>query len=132
MSAMWLIAGILGWSAAAVHAIGGERMIFPGVDPQTLPSTRLGGPAMSRRLLRTTWHVTSVAFAVSATVLLVCATIGATDATRGAARVAAASFSAFAVVVIIAALSQGPRGLFRHPAPFLLTTIAVIAWWGAA
>jgi hypothetical protein len=87
---------------------------------------------MSRRLLRTSWHLTSVAFAVSATVLLVCATIGATDATRGAARVAAASFSAFTVVVIIAALSQGPRGLFRHPAPFLLATIAVIAWWGAA
>jgi len=130
---MWLIAGILGWSAAAVHAIGGERMIFPGVDPQTLPSTRFGGQATTRRLLRTTWHITSVAFAVSATVLLVCATIGATDAIRGAARVAAASFSAFAVVVIIAARSQGPRGLFRHPAPFLLAaTIAGIAWWGAA
>ena len=132
MNAMWLIAGILGWSAAAVHAIGGERMIFPGVAPQTLPSTRFGGQATTRQLLRTTWHITSVAFAVSASVLLVCATIGATDETRGAARVAAASFSAFAVLVVIAALSQGPRGLFRHPAPFLLATIAVIAWLGAA
>jgi hypothetical protein len=36
------------------------------------------------------------------------------------------------VLVILAALSQGPRVLFRHPAPFLLATIAVIAWWGAA
>lgn len=129
---MWLIAGILGWSAAAIHATGGEKLIFPGVDAQALPSTRLGGPATSRRLLRTSWHLNSAAFAVLGTVLLVCAAIGATDATRGAARVAGASFSAFAVLVIIAALSQGPRALFRHPAPLLLTAIAVFAWWGTA
>jgi hypothetical protein len=132
LNTMWLIAGILAWAGAALHAIGGEKMIFPGVDTRGLPSTRFGGPATSRRLLRTTWHLTSAAFTVLGAVLLVCAAIGATDATRGAARAAGASFSAFALLVIISALLQGPRALFRHPAPLALTAVAILAWWGAA
>lgn len=130
MNGPWIAAGILALVGTAIHAIGGERIVFSRTDRRAIPDASTGSSAMARSLARTTWHLTSAAFAVVGAALLVCGFAGNTDATRGAARVAAACFSAFAAVVVVSALSRGGKSLWRHPAPLMLTVTAVLVWWG--
>jgi len=130
MNGPWIAAGVLALVGTAIHAIGGEKIVFSRSHKRALPDAPAGSAAMARSLARTTWHLTSAAFAVMGTVLLVCGFVGSTEATRGGARVAAASFSAFAAAVVVSALSRGGKSLWRHPAPLMLIVTAALAWWG--
>ena len=129
MNGFWIVAGVLAWIGTAIHATGGEKIVFSKTHARALPAGPRE-PSMARSLARTTWHLVSAAFAVLGTVLLVCGFIGDTDATKGAARAAAAVFSAFAGVVVASALARGGRDLWRHPAPLMLTLTAALIWWG--
>jgi hypothetical protein len=132
VNAPWIAAGILAWVGTVIHAVGGEKIVFSNTDDRAIPATSgaPGSSAMARSLARTTWHLTSAAFAILGTALLVCGVAGSSDATKGAARVVAASFSAYALVVVVSALSRGPKSLWRHPAPLMLTLTAALVWWG--
>ena len=37
----------------------------------------------------------------------------------------------FAALAVGGAFAHAPRAVFLHPAPALLTAVAVLAWWGA-
>ena len=127
MNGPWIAAGGLALLGTVIHALGGERIVFSDTHPRAIAGA---GSSTARSLARTTWHLTTAAFAVLGTAALVCGFIGVTAATKGAARVVAAGFSAFAVMVIVSALAGGGRGLLRHPAPLMLTVTATLTWWG--
>jgi hypothetical protein len=124
----WIAAGILALIGTGIHAVGGEKIVFSTTHERALPATR--ETTTARSLTRTTWHLTTAAFAVLGAAALICGFTDTTDATIGAARVVAASFSAFALVVVVSALARGGRNLVRHPAPLMLSLTAALAWWG--
>jgi len=127
-----LVAGILSFVAAAIHGIAGEVLLVRRLDVGTLPSTPFGGPAGSKLLIRVSWHLVTTTFVVLGAALVAGAFDDAHDACRRTAVVVASAFSAFAAITIAAGVrTQGPAGMLRHPAPALLTAIAVLAWWGA-
>jgi hypothetical protein len=127
----FLVAAALALMGAAVHGGAGEALVVRKLAPKILPSSPFGGGAATKRMIRATWHMTTVAFAVLGLALATCA--GSDAATcRGVGRVAALSFSGFALIAVGSAIAQSPRSLLRHPAPLLLTATSALAWWGAA
>jgi hypothetical protein len=85
-------------------------------------------------MIRGTWHITTLAFAVIGSAMAVCAPAESSGACRGVGRVAAISFTCFAVLTVGLAAARGPRALLRlrHPAPLIFVLVAVLAWWGQA
>jgi hypothetical protein len=133
MNAPLIIAGSLGILAAAAHGVGGEVLVVRKLSPETLPSTRFGGPKTTKSMIHVTWHLTTIAFLTVAAALLVAGLVLDGDTARGIGVVAAAASTGFAALVVGlgAAYSPSPRSLFRHPAPAVLAATAAFAWWGA-
>ena len=116
------------WGAAAImaggcafHAALTGRLIGPLVAERRLPEA-------TRRLGELCWHVVSVVFAILA------AGFGA-----GAAGLLSGDAMRFGGamalgIAILAAVSTVRGGLppWRHPASYLLTAAAALAWWGSA
>jgi hypothetical protein len=127
-----LIAGVLSFVGAAIHGIVGDVLLVRRIDPGGLPSTRFGGPAASKFLIRVSWHLLTATFVVLGAAMVVCGFDDSHDACRRTGILAGSAFSAFAAITIVSGVRAiGPRGLFRHPAPAAFTVIAVLAWWGA-
>ena len=127
-----LLAGVMSFGAAAIHGIAGDVLIVRRLDVGSLPSTRFGGPAASKLMIRVTWHLLTATFVVLGIAMVACGFDDAHDACRRTGILGASAFSAFAVVTIASGVARsGPAGLFRHPAPAAFSVIAVLAWWGA-
>jgi hypothetical protein len=97
----------------------------------------LGGASFTKLMIRVTWHITTIAFAVIGSGMAACAPAGSSEACRGVGRVASISFTGFAALAVgLAVTSQGPRALLhvlrRHPAPLIFVLVAALAWWGQA
>jgi hypothetical protein len=132
MNAPLIVAGALAVIAAAIHGVGGEVLVVRKLSPAELPSTRFGGPRMTRTMIHATWHMTTIAFLTVAAALLLSGTVINGEAARGVSLVAAAASTGFAAVALsLGGATQSPRALLRHPGPAVLTAIAVLAWWGA-
>jgi hypothetical protein len=132
MNVPLLFAGLVSFGGAAIHGIVGDVLLVRRIDPGSLPSTRFGGPAASKFLVRVSWHLLTATFVVLGAAMFVCGFHEAHDACRSTAILCASAFSAFATITIASTIRMsGPRGLFRHPAPAAFTVIAVLAWWGA-
>ena len=128
-----LVAGILAFAGAAIHGIVGDVLLVRRIDPGGLPTTRFGGPAASKLLIRVSWHLLTATFVVFGAAMSVCGLDDAHDACRRTGIVSASAFTAFAAITIGSGLrTVGPRSLFRHPAPAAFVAIAALAWWGAA
>jgi hypothetical protein len=126
-----LLAGVMSFVAAAIHGIG-DVLIVRRLDVGSLPSTRFGGPAASKHMIRVTWHLLTATFMVLGTAMVVCGFDDTHDACRRTGIIGASAFSAFAAITIAwGAARSGPASLFRHPAPVAFILTAALAWWGA-
>ncbi len=132
MNVALIVAGSLAILAAAIHGVGGEVLVVRKLSPGTLPSTRFGGPGMTKAMIHVTWHMTTIAFLTVGSVLLLSGSVLHGDTARGIALVAAGASTAFAALAVgLGGATQSPRSLLHHPAPVALTAVAALAWWGA-
>jgi hypothetical protein len=132
MNVPLIVAGSLAILGAAIHGVGGEVFVVRRLSPATLPSTRLGGPRMTKAMIHVTWHMTTIAFLTVGSALLLSGSVLHGDAARGIGLVAAGAATGFAALALgLGGATQSPRSLLRHPAPVALTAIAALAWWGA-
>jgi hypothetical protein len=130
MNVPLLVAGSLALLGAAIHGVGGEILVVRRLSPGVLPSSPFGGPGMTKVMIRATWHMTTIAFLTVGSALVLSGSVLHGDTARGVDLVAAAAATGFAALAVGGALARAPRSLFRHPAPALLTAVAVLAWWG--
>lgn len=56
-----IVAGSLAILGAAVHGVGGEVLVVRKLSPGMLPSSRFGGPGMTKAMIHVTWHMTALA-----------------------------------------------------------------------
>lgn len=133
MNVPLIAAGALAILGAAIHGAGGEVLVVRKLSPGMLPSSRFGGPRMTKAMIHAAWHLTTISFLTVGVALLLSGSVLEGDAARGIAVVAAAAATGFAALVVAvgAAYMRAPRTLFRHPAPAVLTATAALAWWGA-
>ena len=132
MNVSLLVAGSLALVAAGVHGIAGEVLVVRKLSPSGLPSSPFGGPGMTKLMIRASWHMTTIAFVTVGSALVLSGSVLHGDIARGIGLVAAAASTGFAAVALVGALARPPRFLFRHPAPVVLTAVAVLAWAGIA
>jgi hypothetical protein len=125
-----LVAGSLAFLGAAIHGAAGEVLVVRRLSPKGLPSTPFGGPGMTKVMIRASWHMTTIAFLTVGSSLVLSGSVLHGDTARGIGLVAAGAATGFAALAVGGASAQGPRSLFRHPAPALLTAVAVLAWLG--
>jgi hypothetical protein len=127
-----IVAGSLAILGAAIHGVGGEVLVVRKLSPGMLPSSRFGGPGMTKTMIHVTWHMTTIAFLTVGSTLLLAGTVLDGDTARGIGLVAAAASTGFAALAVGlgAAYTQSPRSLL-HPGPVVLTATAALAWWGA-
>ncbi len=132
MNAPLIVAGFLAILGAAVHAAGGELLVVRRLSLETLPSTRFGGPGMTKAMIHVTWHMTTIAFLTVGSALLLAGSVLHGDTARGIGLLAAGASTGFAVLAVGlgGAYRQFPRSLLRHPGPAVLTATAALAWWG--
>jgi hypothetical protein len=131
MNLPFAIAGALALVGALVHGIAGEAVVVTKLHPEVLSPSPFGGPRMTKLMIRVTWHITTLAFGVIGSAMVACAPAASSQACGGVGRVAAISFTSFAVLTIGLGVRQGPRGWLRHPAPLLFVSVACLAWWGS-
>jgi hypothetical protein len=125
----FLVAGVLSLAGAAIHGGAGEVLILRKLFLGDLPSSRFGGPAATRVIIRVTWHIVTLTFAVLGSALATCGFLGPGDACRGIGIVAASSFTGYVAVAAVVAL-QPPRRIPRHAGPLVFIVVAALAWWG--
>ena len=133
MNVPLIVAGSLAILGAAVHGVGGEILVVRKLSPGTLPSSRFGGPAMTKTMIHVTWHMTTIAFLTVGSALLLSGSVLHGDTAGGIGMVAAGASTGFAALAVGlgGAYTQSPRSLVRHPAPAVLTATAALAWLGA-
>lgn len=132
MNVPFFVAALLALAGAAVHGGVGEAFVVRKLAPSALPRSPFGAGEATKLMIRATWHMTTVAFLVLGVALVTCAGSDATGACRAVGRISGLSFSGFALIAVGGAVARSPRSLLRHPAPLLLTSVAVLAWWGSA
>jgi hypothetical protein len=133
MNVALFIAGCLGVLAAAVHGVGGEILVVRKLALHRLPSSRFGGPRMTKAMIHVTWHVTTFAFLVCGVGMLTAGTALDGEARQAVGVLGAVAFTGFGILAmgIGAAHMRSPRGLLTHPGPLVLSTTAALAWVGA-
>jgi hypothetical protein len=133
VNAPLIVAGSLAIVGAAVHGVGGELVVVRKLSPAVLPSSRFGGPRMTKTMIHVTWHMTTIAFLTVGCALVLSGSVLHGDAARGIGLLAAAAASGFAALAVgLGALyTRSPRSLLGHPGPAVLTATAALAWWGA-
>ena len=133
MNVPLILAGSLAVLAAAVHGVGGEVLVVRKLSLDMLPSTRFGGPRMTRSMIHVAWHMTTIAFLTAGSALLLSGSVLHGDTARAIGLVGAAASTGFAAVALGlgAAYTRSPRSFLRHPGPAVLTATAALAWWGA-
>lgn len=133
MNVTLVVAGCLAVVGAAVHGVGGEALVVRKLSPGTLPSSRFGGPSMTKAMIHVTWHMTTIAFLTVGLSLVLAGTALHGEAARALGLVAAGATTAFAALALAlgAVYSRSPRSVLRHPGPAVLSATAALAWWGA-
>ena len=133
MNTALFIAGCLGILAAAVHGGAGEVLVVRNLGLDVLPSSRFGGPRMTKAMIHVTWHVATFAFLACGVGMLVAAASLDGDAQRAVGILGAVSFTGFGLLAagIGGAYTGSPRGLLTHPGPLVLSATAALAWIGA-
>ena len=133
MNVPLIVAGSLAILGAAIHGVGGEILVVRKLSPGMLPSSRFGGPQTTKTMIHVTWHMTTIAFLTVGSALLLSGSVLHGDTARGIGLAAAGAATGFAALAVGmgGAYSRSSRSLLRHPAAFVLTATAALAWWGA-
>jgi hypothetical protein len=128
-----IVAGSLALVGAAVHGVGGELLVVRKLSVGTLPSSRFGGPTMTKAMIHVTWHLTTIAFLTVGVALLLSGSVLDGDTARAIGLLGAGAFTGFAALAVGlgAAYTRSPRSLLVHPGPAVLTATAALAWLGA-
>jgi hypothetical protein len=126
-----IVAGSLAIVGAAIHGVAGEVLVVRKLSPGLLPSSRFGGPRMTKAMIHVTWHMTTIAFLTVGCALLLAGAVLHGDTARAIGLVAAGASTGFAALAVGLGGAYSPRSLFRHPGPVTLTATAALAWWGA-
>jgi hypothetical protein len=130
MNVPLILAGSIALLGAAIHGGAGEVLVVRKLTPQMLPSTRLGGPGTTMLMIRGSWHMTTIAFVTVGSALLLSGSVLNGDVARGMSLGGAIASTGFATIAVVGAFLRSPRAFYRHPAPALLTLVAILAWWG--
>jgi hypothetical protein len=131
MNPAYLVAGVLALMGAAIHGGVGEALVVRKIDPEVLPRSRWGGGRTTIRFIRASWHMVTLTFAAFGLSLSVCSAREGSLACAGAGTLVAGTSTAFAALVIaVPLIARSPRALIRHPAPILLSAVALLAWLG--
>jgi hypothetical protein len=127
-----IVAGCLAILGAAIHGVGGEVLVVRKLSPEMLPSSRFGGPRMTKAMIHVSWHMATIALLTVGSVLLLSGSVLNGDTPRGIVVVAAAASTGIAALALGlgGAYGQLPRSLLRHPGPAVLIATAALAWWG--
>ncbi len=120
MNTYLLVAAGLSAVGGVLHSFLGERLILSRLSTASLPET-LGSSVFTLRVLRLFWHLVSVAWWGFTALLVLLASMPASDENRRLIWAIALTFLAFAVVSFI-----GSRG--KHFSWSVLLIIAVLTW----
>ena len=93
MNVPLLASGSLAVVAAVVHGAGGELLVVRKLVMRTLPSSRFGGPRMTKTMIHVTWHITTIAFLTLGCALLLSGSFLHGDTARSVGIVAAGGFT---------------------------------------
>ena len=138
MNVPLVVAGSLALLGAAVHGGVGEIFVVRKLSPKALPSSPVGGPSLTKIMIRVAWHMATIGLLTVGLALIVSGSVLEGDTARAIALVAAGASTGFAALALAAVFVHFPRALregklaLLHPGPPILTAIAVLAWWGVA
>ena len=133
MNVPLIAAGSLAVLASAIHGVGGEVLVVRKLSLGLLPSSRFGGPRMTKAMIHVTWHIATFAFLVVGAGLLLSGSTLDGDEAQAVGVLGAAAFTGFAVVALGLGLANARsfRALTRHLGPLAIAVTAMLAWWGA-
>jgi hypothetical protein len=133
MNAPLIIAGSIAMLGVAIHGVAGELLVVRKLSLDVLPSSTFGGPRMTKAMIHVSWHITTIAFLIAGSALLLSGAVLDGDDARALGLLGAGACTGFTVLVLGlgAGYMRSPRIALQHPAPVLLTATTVLAWWGA-
>jgi hypothetical protein len=124
MNEPFLVTGALATFGGLAHGYLGERLILVPLGREGgVPATRLGGPRMTMKMLRFSWHFFSVVMLGLAVVFFALGTESVGGGDWSVVRLLAGCFAVFGLLVLV--LSRG-----RHFAWLLGLAAALTAWLG--
>ena len=132
-SLLLVIAGSTALLGAAVHGIGGDRLVVRKLSVESLPSTTFGGAHRTKLMIHVAWHMATVALLAVAGAALLAGTVLEGDTAQAFGLLAAVASTGLAIVALglLAAYRETPM-LIRHPGPPVLVAIPTLMWLGAA
>jgi hypothetical protein len=126
-----IVAGSLAIVGAAIHGVAGELLVVRRLSPRALPSSRFGGPGLTKTMIRVAWHMATIGLLTVGSAAIVSGLVLHGDTARALGLVAAGASTGFAALALgLGGAAQSPGSLVRHPGPVVLTATAALAWWG--
>jgi hypothetical protein len=123
-----IAAGGIGLAGAAFHGIVGDRIVRRRPTQQGVVA---GATMDGRFLVRVSWHLVTIAFAVVGTALVLAGARPGWSGSTGVTVLAGALFSGWAAFMLAASYHRGGlRGWLAHPAPIAFAVSSALAWWG--
>ena len=117
---------------ATVHGVIGDGVLRK-IGRLELPPNPFGGPVNTRITLRITWHFGTIAWAFLGAWLVATGLQPDAAFAIGVTYLSGTLLSCYALIAVVVRLYRhGLRGLFNHPGPPVLSTAAILVWWGSA
>ncbi|HXW99619.1 MAG TPA: hypothetical protein VEJ00_00280 [Candidatus Acidoferrales bacterium] len=124
MNVYFAVAGALLILLALVHSFLGERALLQRLFRRTGLPKLFGDEFYTRRILRFTWHLTSIVWIGAGTAFLLIAV-------RKPDRTANAVADIFAVVFLLSGMFSVVEVHGRHPSWAVFLLVALLLWIGA-
>lgn len=116
---------------ASIHGVVGDEPLRKIAHLQ-LPPNRFGGPADTRVALRITWHFGTIAFLFLGAWLIATGLLPHAAFAVGVTYLSGTLLSCYALIALAVRIyRRGLSGVFNHPGPIVLSTAAVLVWWGS-
>lgn len=132
MNWYWLSAGVLVLVTSLIHIWGGE-FTLQRIPTAAFPTIPNGDSSIAKQEVRFGWHIGSVDFLVSGTVLVLLATTNWIEPVNVVARLIAVYFVGYGIVIAALPVMALHRlePLLRSPQWLFAFVVASLAWWGS-